>query len=252
MYADLSSGIEINDRPKPKYNEYINNEYELREEARQILKSRLVDAGIRFARSHEVREFEEFYRYVSINIPKESEPSYESQSIEDAEELITEYFIDEIVTALIESGEASSDINNDYDNGDGIFHENIVDRSYRRDDAIQMLDELYRDEEEDSGIWEGLDWEETLQAKAAYTYGNAVWREFGDIIDTINNDVDIHEIELNTMNEILDEIDDSIMEHDGVDLSNEEAILDWAKENKESWNETLEKNVKVAVNELLA
>ena len=54
------------------------------------------------------------------------------------------------------------------------------------------------------------------------------------------------------MNEILDDKDDSIMEHDGVDLSDEDQMLDWAKENKESWNETLEKNVKVAVLETLA
>jgi hypothetical protein len=41
------------------------------------------------------------------------------------------------------------------------------------------------------------------------------------------------------------------MESDNVDLSNEDDMLDWAKENKESWNETLEKNVRVAVLETL-
>ncbi len=192
MYADLHTSIEINDEPQPKHNEYTNDEYNLREQARQLLKSKLINAGIEFARSANSRCFEEFYRYASIHIPKQPEPSWMSKAIEDAEDLIKEYFIDEIVQSIVDGGEASSDMYNDYDNGDGIFHEVITDREYHRSDAIELIDELYEYEEEDTGIWEGLDWEGIIQAKAAYTYGNAVMSEWDRIIEWIN-DIDFDE-----------------------------------------------------------
>jgi len=187
MYANLSTSIEINDKEQPKYNEYINNEYELREQARQLLKSRLISAGIEFARNANSEAFEEFYRYMSINIPKEPEPSWTHKAIEDAKDLIREYFIDEIVQQLIDGSEVSSDMYNDYTDGDQTFNETIIDRSYGRTEAMELLDELYEYEEDDSGIWEGLNWEEVIQAKAAYTYGNAVYSKWNDIISNIND-----------------------------------------------------------------
>lgn len=186
MYATLETSIEINDESQPEYNEYINNEYDLREQARQLLKSKLINAGIEFARSANSRCFEEFYRYTSIHIPKQPEPTWMSKAIEDAENLIKDYFIDEIVQAIVDGEEVSSDMYNDYDNGDEIFHEVIVDRDYHRSDAIELIDELYEYEEEDSGIWEGLGWEEVIKTKAACTYGNAVMSEWDDIIEEIN------------------------------------------------------------------
>ena len=187
MYATLTASIEINDEPQPEYNEYINDEYDLREQARQLLKSKLINAGIEFARSANSRCFEEFYRYTSIHIPKQPEPTWMSKAIEDAENLIKDYFIDEIVQAIVDGEEVSSDMYNDYDNGDGIFHEVITDREYHRSDAINLLDELYKYEEEDTGLWEGSDWDGVMQAKAAYTYGNAVMSEWDRIIEYINS-----------------------------------------------------------------
>jgi hypothetical protein len=227
MYADLSTSIEINDDKQPEYNDYINNEYELREQARQLLKSKLINAGIEFARSANSRAFEEFYKYISINIPKTPEPSWTHKAIEDAEDLIKEYFIDEIVQQLIDGGEISSDMYNDYDNGDGIFHETITDRYYHKTDAMELLDELYEHEETDSGIWEGLDWEKVIQVKAAYTYGNAVMSEWNDIIEKINDidpesldvtwDIILAMIELHPTDEIINE--DNEDEEELIDLS---------------------------------
>ncbi len=187
MYANIEISIEINDKPQPKHNEYIYDEYDIREQARQLLKSKLINAGIEFTRSKNNEAFEEFYRYASIHITKQPEPTWMSKAIEDAQDLIKEYFIDEIVQAIVDGGEASSDIYYDYDNGDGIFHEVITDRYYHQSDAIDLIDELYEYEEEDTGIWEGLDWSGMIQAKAAYTYGNAVMSEWNDIIEEINN-----------------------------------------------------------------
>ncbi len=186
MYATLEISIKINNDPQPEHNEYINDEYDLREQARQLLKSKLINAGIEFARSANSECFEELYRYVLVNIPKQPEPSWMSKAIKDAENLIKEYFIDEIVQAIVNGDEVSSDMYNDYANGDGIFHDIITDRYYHRSDAIDLIDELYEYEEEDSGIWEGLDWERVIQAKATYTYGNAVMSEWDDIITEIN------------------------------------------------------------------
>jgi hypothetical protein len=197
--------IDINDKEQPKHNEYINDEYELREAARQLLKCKLINAGIEFARSADSRAFEEFYRYMSVNIPKQPEPSWTSKAIEDAQDLIREYFIDEIVQALVDGSEVSSDMYNDYDNGDGIFHETINDRYYHRTDAMELLDELYEHEETDSGVWERLDWEGVIQAKAAYTYGNAVMSEWNDIIENINSNIDRDDVASEVADKILED-----------------------------------------------
>lgn len=196
MYAHIEFSIDLeNDKPQPKYNEYINDEYYLKDHVRDILKSRLVNAGIRFAKSHEIREFEEFYRYVGISIPKTSEPTYRDQVDEDAKELVTEYFMDEIITQLIDEGEASDDINNDYDGGDSTFHETIVDKWYSPEDGIKLLDDLSEHEETDSGLWEGRgrNYEDIISTKAAYTYGNAVYSKWHDIIEEIN-EIDMDEV----------------------------------------------------------
>lgn len=187
MYATLEISIEINDKPQPECNEYIDDEYDVREQARQLLKSKLINAGIEFARSANSKCFEEFYEYASIHIQKQPEQLWMSKAIEDAEDLIKEYFIDEIVQAIVDGKEVSSDMYNDYDNGDGIFHGVITDRYYHRSDVMDLLDELCEYEEDDSGIWEGLDWEGVIQAKAAYTYGNAVMSEWDRIIEYINS-----------------------------------------------------------------
>lgn len=100
-----------------------------------------------------------------------------------------ENFIDEIVHDLIENGEASDDLLNDYGNGDSYHHESHVDKSYRLTEADELLDELREYEETDSGLWQGLQPREAISAQAAYTYGNAVMSFWFDLIKEINEAV---------------------------------------------------------------
>jgi len=206
MHAIVTTSIDINDEDQPKHNSYIDNEYRVREAARQIIKSKLVNAGIAFARTANIKEFEEFYDYISINIPKQPEPSWHEKVADDAITLIKEFFMEEIIDQLLDTGSASDDMYNDYDNGDGIFHETVVDQYYTVEEAIDLLGELYDHEEEDEGIWEGQNWQELLSTKAAYTYGNAVMSEWNDIISDINQ-IELDEDETSdTMRDKIDEV----------------------------------------------
>lgn len=130
--------------------------------------------------------------YFRSDVLKPEPPTWAQQVDREARDLIRDNFISEIVDFIMDEGEASSDINNDYANGDSIFHETIVDRDYDAEEAMELLHELSAFEEDDSGLWEGKDWEDILRIKAAYTFGNAVHDEFETLIATIN-EIDLDE-----------------------------------------------------------
>jgi hypothetical protein len=130
--------------------------------------------------------------YFRSDVIKPDPPTWAQQVDRAARDLIRDNFISEIVDLIMDEGEASSDINNDYANGDGIFHETIVDTDYDAKEAMELLHELSSFEEDDSGLWEGKDWEDILRIKAAYTFGNAVNDEFETLISTIN-EIDLDE-----------------------------------------------------------
>ena len=115
--------------------------------------------------------------------------SYRDEARNDAKETISN-FEEEILEQLHDKGEASDDLLNDYCNGDAWHHENHVDKSYRLTEAAELLDELSDCEETDSGLWEGLAPRDAISAQAAYTYGNAVYSEFQDLIREINSDAE--------------------------------------------------------------
>ena len=203
MYAIIKMGMEVNDEPTPEYNEYIYNEYGLHEHAKQLLKSRLATIAINFAKTKNLDEIEDFTRYVSVRIDKKPEPTYYQLAEEDAKMLVTDYFMNEIIEQLMENGEASDDYNNDYRNGDGIFHEVIIDRDYSSNEAIELLSNLHEFEEDDYGLWEGLSWDRALATIAAFTYGNAVYDEWTKLIEEINGiDLEGNETEEQLENEI--------------------------------------------------
>lgn len=56
------------------------------------------------------------------------------------------------------------------------FHESVVDQSYSIEDAAFVIANC-ENEETDTGMWEGLEMHEAMQACAAYSYGNDVWNE---------------------------------------------------------------------------
>lgn len=169
---------------------------------------------------------------------------------DDAKEFLSDNFLEEIVEQLIESGEASDDINNDYPNGDGLFHESIVDEWYSPSEAVEILEEYDDHEETDSGLWEGLnDWKRILGTIAAFTYGNAVMSEINDLFEEINR-IDVDEIR----DELLEpfkkawEQEDEFLKAEG----RENELLEYDPEiYDEDIKDELKARVESAVNEIL-
>lgn len=96
------------------------------------------------------------------------------------------FFREEIAEKILQDGEASSDLYNDYDDGDRYHHETHVDRDYRLLEAAQLIDELSEHLETDYGLWEGLEPRKAIACQAAFTYGNAVLAEWHRLIEMIN------------------------------------------------------------------
>ena len=112
---------------------------------------------------------------------------YRSDAVSDARETVFQ-FKDTILEQLEEKDEASKDLYNDYPDGDSWHHESHVDKWYNLTDAAKLIDQLSEHEETDSGLWEGQQPKEAIGTCAAFTYGNAVYSEWCDLIDEINNE----------------------------------------------------------------
>ena len=112
--------------------------------------------------------------------------NYFREAADDAADTVRN-FADEILEQLLDKGEASDDLLNDYPNGDAWHHECHVDKEYSLLDAATLLDQLMDFAEEDSGLWEGLEPRRAISAQAAYTYGNAVYADWHELIESINS-----------------------------------------------------------------
>lgn len=158
-----------------------------------------------------------------IEMPDET--NYAKEAEDDAKIMVVE-FVDQIVEKLIDDGEASDDLNNDYSGGDSYHHETHVDKSYTLLEAANLLDQLSEHEETDSGLWEGQEPREAVSTQAAFTYGAAVYSEWADFVKTINEDA----------REVLDEFAGrkDTLEDELVALDAEEGGDDWtaAKEKR--------------------
>lgn len=113
--------------------------------------------------------------------------SYRQDAEDDARETVEE-FREQIQDQLVEEGAASQDLFNDYDGGDEYHHTSHVDKEYSLKEAADLLDDLSDYEETDTGLWEGLQPEQAIGAKAAYTYGGAVLDNWQDMIERINQE----------------------------------------------------------------
>jgi len=113
--------------------------------------------------------------------------NYLQDAANDAAETVRN-FADEILEQLLDKDEASDDLYNDYSNGDSWHHESHVDRSYNLTDAAELIDQLSDYEETDSGLWEGQQPKEAIGTCAAFTYGNAVYDQWRDLIEKINEE----------------------------------------------------------------
>lgn len=97
-------------------------------------------------------------------------------------------FANEIADHLINRGEVYL---YDIDGFDEYHHETHVNRAYNLLEAAILLTELKVFEETDHGLWENLPLETMLDAKAAYTYGNAVFSAMDDILTDLQEDSEI-------------------------------------------------------------
>lgn len=173
--------------------------------------------------------------------------TYLDDARSDAADMATE-FSDQIVSQLLDAGEASTDLLNDYAGGDSYHHETHVDKSYDLEEAATLLRELCKYEETDKGLWESLEPREAVCAQAAYTYGNAVYSLWQKLIEKINDDFDNLTVDLDareteaeehrTRREEIESWDDPD-EDDRAELDElektkeadtEEAIAKWKKE----------------------
>jgi ABC-type Zn2+ transport system substrate-binding protein/surface adhesin len=107
------------------------------------------------------------------------------EAAEDAAEMVKN-FLDEIVEQLTNEGEASTDLLNDYPEGDAYHFENHVDRDYDLEEAAEILNEYHEYEETDTGLWLGQEPRRAIATQAAYTYGNAVYAKAVEIVRSIN------------------------------------------------------------------
>ena len=110
---------------------------------------------------------------------------WNKECVEDAKMFIGN-FESEIVDQLMDKNEASTDLYNDYPNGDSFIHETYVDKEYNLRESAAILETF--DNETDSGLWEGLEPRKAISAQAAFTYGNAVGVEIRRLIESINTD----------------------------------------------------------------
>ena len=253
MKARTPFYIHINDEKDPNHNEYIENEYELREDAKNLLRSRIVSLAVGFGIHHSLKDIDEFLRYQSFTICRQPKPNTMYYVKADAQNIISNY-IEEIAKMLIDDGEASTDLYNDYNNMDANISESDS-YGHNPSDAIEIIDELSEFEEEDSGLWGGCrDYREILSAIAHYTYTNALYAEIESMIESIDDTLDsdaITEIEEEITKELLTEDDYQSMKEANIDIEDFDQVREWCEENHEEFvNERLERVMKAIEEEL--
>ena len=113
------------------------------------------------------------------------------------------------------------------DSLDRLFHETVVDRDYNLKEALFIIINT-ENEETDEGLWEGLDWRETVSTIAAYSYGNDVWlnaeklynickTRYEDLLDKLCSDQPLdnleglEELETKAIQRMWEELDERIL-----------------------------------------
>ncbi len=113
--------------------------------------------------------------------------NYYTQAESDAWDTVTE-FAEEILEQIRRGDEISDDLCNDYDNGDEYHHTTHVDKWYTLTQAAEVLDQLSEWEEDDYGLWQGLEPRKAIAAQAAFTYGNCVYAQWCELVKELNDE----------------------------------------------------------------
>lgn len=249
MKARTTFYIHINDDKDPRHNDYIRNEYELREEAKNIIRSKITSLAIGFGIHHSLKDIDEFLRYQSFTICRQPKPNTMYYVKADAQDIISNY-IEEIAEMLIDDGEASTDLYNDYNYMDSRISESD-DYWRNREEAIETIDELSEFEEKESGLWKKCgDYRDILNAIAHYTYINALYHEIKSMIENINDTLDsdtITDIEDQITKELLTEDDYQSMKESNIDIEDFDEVREWCEENIEEFTSERLKRVMEAV-----
>ena len=154
--------------------------------------------------------------------------NYRDNAESDARDCVSN-FRDEIVEMLLNDGKASDDLLNDYPNGDSYHHENHTDKWYNLQEAAAVLDQLDEYEETDSGLWQGQDMKTALGTCAAFTYANAVYNEWNNLIESINDDAETIIDEFDTeRTELEDAISDLTSEADDAEADADDEEIECA------------------------
>ena len=140
-------------------------------------------------------------------------------------------FLDEIEAdikeAIINGEEDVSEIRCDetgYGYIQDYFHESVIDRSYSIEDAAFVIANC-ENEETDTGIWEGLEMHEAMQACAAYSYGNDVWEEVRDQYEGLAD-------EYEPSWKVVDGVGDDVRNgEDAAEFDDEDDAENWITEN---------------------
>jgi len=103
----------------------------------------------------------------------------------DAESFLTDHS-DMVVEGLVDEFDFDR---NEIIGLDRNFHEAIMDRSYSVEDANWVIKNC-ENEETDSGLFESLDHDDALSAKAAYSFSNDVWSAAVALYDELKENVE--------------------------------------------------------------
>lgn len=145
-----------------------------------------------------------------------------SDASEDAREMATNFF-EQIIDQVLEDQEVSDDI---YKYDESYHHETHIDKYYTLREAVDIIEEYGEFEETDSGLWQGCDFKTSLTTCAAFTYGNAVYSCWIDLVNEINDEISNNL----TLQELLERYNEIDLDYD-EDTCNEE-LDDWIKELK--------------------
>ena len=147
---------------------------------------------------------------------------YEKDVLEEAVDFLLE-FEDAIKGALIDDIDFDN-IDSGYGDMRDALHTSVTDRSYTPEDAVYILQNC-ENEEEDSGIWEGLkDWRDELSARAAYTFSNDVWSKAEKLYNELKDNYKDKE------GEAMDEAEEKDEEFDDLDKIADEVWNDFVEE----------------------
>jgi hypothetical protein len=216
MYARCGLYVNINDEPKPKHHEHVD-EYQAKRDAHEVLRALLVRAATEFANTARTTQIDELIKTVWVNIDKESEPTWQEIVENEANDIIRRH-TDLIIEYAIDNDEIDNDINS-YQPMIRNVRESEV-GWLQPDEAIELLEELYEHEETDSGKYENDDYRDMLAAKSAFTYRNALYAEINDQLERIAYEVE----------DIIEEVDDEISNKELSEDDREMAIKTWIKE----------------------